>query len=103
MRMRGVALARRAIDDAQREGARRDNARVTVLPRAAGADKAVLGAAVAVDLRVLERLPIRRLVAEPAAIALGDLVEPERDDRGRHLVADGSPHGSACAKPMRLF
>src|SRR5437763_3016005 len=103
MRMRGVALARRAIDDAQREGARRDNARVIVLPRAAGADKAVLGAAVAVDLRVLEGLPIRRLVAEPADIALGDLVERERGDLGRHLVAGGSHHGSPSANGLHVI
>src|SRR5438067_1652722 len=80
VRMRGVPLPRRAIDDAQGEGARRDDARVVVLPRAARPDKAVLGAALAVDLRVLEGFPIRNLVAEPADITLGDLVERQRGD-----------------------
>src|SRR5438132_8209095 len=55
--MGGVALPGRAIDDAQGEGARRDHARVVMLARAAGADKAILGAAVALDLGVLEGLP----------------------------------------------
>src|SRR5690349_1946233 len=101
--MRGVALARRAIDDAQGKGARRDDTRVVMLPRAAGADKAVLGAAVAVDLRVLESFPIRRLVAEPADIALGDLVERQRGDLGRHLVAGGSHRSSPSANGLHLF
>src|SRR5712675_1813196 len=91
------------IDDAQREGARRDDARVVVLPRAAGADKAVLGAAVAVDLRVLEGLPIRDFVAEPPDIALGDLLERQRGDLGRHLVAGGSHHGSPSANGLHVI
>src|SRR5438132_1870491 len=71
MGMCGVALPRRAIDDAQGEGARRNDARVVMLARAAGADEAMLGAAVALNLGVLEGFPIGCLVAKPADIALG--------------------------------
>ena len=85
----GVALARRAEDDAEGEGARRDHAGVVVLAGAAGADEAVLGAAIAFDLGVLERLPIRHLVAEAADISVGDLVERQGGDLRRHRVAGG--------------
>src|SRR5213595_2463489 len=37
VRVRGVTLTGRTIDDAQRKGARRDDARIVVLTRAAGA------------------------------------------------------------------
>src|SRR5207244_3243533 len=52
MGMRRVALTRRAINDAQGEGARRDHRGVVILARAAGPDKAVLRPAVAFDLGV---------------------------------------------------
>src|SRR5437763_6149307 len=90
--VRRVALPRRAIDDAQCEGARRDHAGVVMLARAAGANKAVLGPPVALDLGILEGFPIRNLVAKPADIALGDLVKAQRGDFRRHLVAGGG-HG----------
>jgi hypothetical protein len=53
-----------------------------VLAGAAGVDEAMLGAAVAFDLGVLEGLPIGRLVAEAPDIALGDFLERERGNFG---------------------
>src|SRR5579859_5379885 len=51
VRVRGVALARLDVHDRQGEPARRDDARIPMLARAARADKAVLRPLVALDLR----------------------------------------------------
>ena len=58
MCMRGIALPRRHKDDAEGKAAGRDRRRVVVLAGPAGADKAMLGAAVAFDLGILEGFPI---------------------------------------------
>src|SRR5260370_21107808 len=58
MGMRGVSLARRHVHDTQREAARRDHRGIVMLARAAAADEAVLGALVALLLRILEGVPI---------------------------------------------
>jgi hypothetical protein len=73
--MRCIALARRDVDDAESEAAGRDSRRVVVFAGAAGADEAMLGAAVAFNLGILESRPIGLLVAKAPDIALGDLVE----------------------------
>src|SRR6185437_5753345 len=85
--VRGIALARRHIHDAQSEGARRDDGRIAMLARAAGADEAMLRAAIAFDLRVFEGFPIPDLVAKAPDIALGDLLDRKPFDLGRHFVS----------------
>ena len=75
VRMRRVTLSRWHIHDAEGKGARRDDRGVVVLAGPACADEAMLGAAVAVDLGVLEGFPITLLVAKATDVALGDLVE----------------------------
>src|SRR5215469_18138372 len=78
--VRRVALPRRHIHDAEGKAARRYRVRVIVLAGPTGADKAMLRAAVAFDLGVLEGFPIGLLVAKPPDIALGNLVERQRGD-----------------------
>src|SRR5205814_1062532 len=68
-----------------------DRVRVVMLAGAASPDKAVLSAAIALDLGVLERLPIRGLVAKPADIALGDFFKRQIGHIGRPGVA-GDAH-----------
>src|SRR6516162_11358364 len=87
VRVRGIALPRRHIDDAEGEAACRDRVRVIVLAGTAGADEAVLRPAVTLDLSVLEGLPIGLLVAKPSDVAPRDILERQRGDFGRHLMA----------------
>src|SRR5690348_2007225 len=82
VRMGGVALAGFDIHHRQREVPGRDHARVAVLARAAGADEAVLGALVALDLGVLECRPVRLLLAEAADEFLHDLFDWNADKLG---------------------
>src|SRR5215471_21120266 len=81
--MGGVALAGRHEHDREREVLGRDHGRVVVLAGTAGADEAVLGALVALDLGVLERRPVRLLLAEAADVALHDLLDRNADELGR--------------------
>src|SRR5438045_7373134 len=69
MGVRGVSLTGRHEHDAQREAARRDHRGIVMLARAAAADEAVLGALVALVLRILEGVPIGFAVAEPSDVA----------------------------------
>src|SRR5262249_24778562 len=66
----GIALSRLHIHDRQGEVLRRDHARIAVLAGTARADEAMLRALVALDLGVLERRPIRLLLAEASDIFL---------------------------------
>src|SRR5215471_5128730 len=91
VRMRRIALPWRHVDNAERKAARRDDGRIVVLARPAGADEAMLRAPVALDLGVLEGLPISRLLAEAPDIALGDLFEREPGNFRRYFVT-GSGH-----------
>src|SRR5690242_1872918 len=86
MRVRGVALAGLDVDDRQREVAGRDDGRIGVLARTAGTDETVLRAPIALDLGVLERGPVRLLVAEAADVLLHDLFERHADELGRTLM-----------------
>src|SRR5258708_6251465 len=92
VRVGGITLARRAEDDAEGKGARRDRIRIVVLAGAAGANEAMLGAAIALDLGVLERFPIGYLVTKAADIAFRDLVKRQGGNVGRHRMAGGG-HG----------
>src|SRR6516162_1706802 len=86
VRVRRVALPRWHIHDAESKGARRDHRRILMLAGAAGADEAMLRTAIPVDPGILEGFPIALLVAKATNKALGDLVERQRSDFGRHLV-----------------
>src|SRR5262245_22781873 len=90
VRVRGIALPRLDIHDAERKSSRRDHARIAVFARAACADEAMLRALVAFDLRVLERRPIRFLLGKAADITLHDLFERETFDLGIALVASNA-------------
>src|ERR1051325_1078375 len=79
VRVRGVALARRNEHDAQREVLGRDEIRAAVLSGAAGADEPVLRAAVAVDARVGERVPVGRALDEARDLPGEELVEAHFD------------------------
>src|SRR5215469_3790365 len=68
VRMRGVALARLHIHDREREVSGRNDRGVAMLAGAAGANEAMLRPLVALDLGILERRPIRRLLAKTADI-----------------------------------
>jgi hypothetical protein len=70
---------------------------VVMLARAAGPDKAVLRPAIALDSGVLEDVPVDFLVAEPADMAIGNLLQRQVGDFGRHLV----PGGGRRASPRR--
>src|SRR5262249_48383328 len=73
------ALAR--IDEHERQSASsgRNDRRIAMLAGAAGADKAMLRALVALDLGILERRPIRLAVAKPGHIAVHDLFDRDPD------------------------
>src|SRR5262245_30343146 len=75
----GVALSRLHIHDRQGEVLRRDDGRIAVLAGTARADEAVLRALVALDLGVLERRPIRPLLAEASDIFLHDVLDRNID------------------------
>ena len=78
--VRGIALPRLDIHDREREVLRRNDGRVGVLAGAAGADETMLRALVAFDLGVLERRPVRLLLAEPADEFLHDLFDRHADE-----------------------
>src|SRR5262249_14428751 len=92
VRMGSVALSGLDIHDREREIAGRNHGRVAVLARAAGADEAMLGALVALDLGILERRPIGLLLFEAADIALHDVLDRNADEFGRARMA-GNAHG----------
>src|ERR1700733_8086577 len=73
--VRGVALARLAIDDRQGEIAGRDHRGIVVLAGGAGADKAMLCAPKPFDFGIGEGSPIGLLVPEAADIFLHDVFE----------------------------
>src|SRR5262245_57583961 len=85
--VRGVALARLHIHDRQGEVLRRNDGRVAVLAGAAGADEPVLRALVAFDLGVLERRPIRLLLAKAPDVFLHDLLDRNIDQFRRARMA----------------
>src|SRR5690606_21203109 len=70
MRVRGIALPGLDIHDGQGETARRDDRRIGMLARAAGADETVLSPPVTVDLCVLEGRPVRHEVGEATDVSL---------------------------------
>src|SRR5215831_2529940 len=75
----GITLSRLHIHDRQGEVLRRDDGRIAVLAGTARADEAVLRALVALDLGVLERRPIRPLLAEASDIFLHDVLDRNID------------------------
>ena len=97
VRVRGVALAGLDIHDREREILRRDHGRIAVLAGAAGADEAMLRALEAFDLGVLERGPVRLLLAEAADEFLHDLFDRHIDEFRRARMA-GNAHGCAPVK-----
>src|SRR5262249_32898744 len=100
--VRRVALARLDIHDRQREVAGRDHARIAVLARAAGADEAVLGALVALDLGVLERRPVGLLLTEAPDIPIHDLLDRHPDQLGRaRMTCDAHGVSPCCWRESR--
>src|SRR5262245_57200171 len=89
----GIALSRLHIHDRQGEVLRRDDARIAVLAGTARADEAVLCALVALDLGVLERRPIRLLLAEASDIFLHDVLD-RNIDQFRRTRMPCNAHGS---------
>src|SRR5262245_38010324 len=85
--VRGVALARLHGHDRQGEVLRRNDGRVAVLAGAAGADEPVLRALVAFDLGVLERRPIRLLLAKAPDVFLHDFFDRNIDQFRRARMA----------------
>src|SRR5262245_15812735 len=71
----GIALAGRHEHDRERKILRRDHGRIVVLAGAAGADEAVLGALVALDLGVLEGSPVGLLLAKAPDISRHDVLD----------------------------
>src|SRR5262249_37280303 len=88
-----IALSRLHIHDRQGEVLRRDHARIAVLAGTARADEAMLRALVALDLGVLERRPIRLLLAEASDIFLHDVLDWNIDQFGRSRMPCNA-HGS---------
>src|SRR5262249_54973442 len=86
MGVRGVALSGRHKHDREGEVLRRDDGGIAVLARAAGADKTMLRAFVPLDLGVLERRPVRLLLAEAADEFLHDLLDRDADQFRRTLM-----------------
>src|SRR5437773_3733036 len=100
--MRRVALARLDIHDAQRERPRRNHTRVADLARAAGADEPVLGALVAFDPRIGERIPVGLAVAKPGNVLLRDLVQGQCRDLRRHRMSSCGSGGHSGFTPAVL-
>src|SRR6516164_4185597 len=97
VRVGGVALSRLHIHDRQGEVLRRDDGRIAVLAGTARADEAVLRALEAFDLGVLERCPVRLLLAEAPDIFLHDVLEGNIDQFRRALMPCNA-HGSLLLK-----
>src|SRR5262245_17695785 len=91
--VRRVALAGRHEHDGKRKILGRNDGRIAVLSRTTGADKAVLRALVAFDLRVLQGGPIGPAVAEAPDKSLHDLLDRYTDELGGAGVpCDGHSH-----------
>src|SRR5690242_6531872 len=99
MGVRGVSLARRHKHDAERETTRRDDIRIAMLARAARADEAMLRAAIAFRLGILERGPVGVLLAEAPDMGLHDVFERSALQLGRSWVAR-SRHGMSPVRPL---
>src|SRR5204863_7551751 len=82
--VRGVALPRLDVHDREGKAPGRNNSRILVLAGAAGADEAMLGALVTLDLGILERGPVRLLVAEATDMFRHDVFDRDADEfRGK--------------------
>src|SRR5215831_8860131 len=81
--MRGIALTGWHEHDREREVLGRDHGRIIVLAGTAGADEAVLGALVALDLGVLEGSPVGLLVAKATDIFCHDELDRNTFELGR--------------------
>src|SRR5262245_36670783 len=79
VRVRGISLPRLHVHDRQGDVFRRDDAWITVLAGAARSDETVLCALIALDLGVLERCPVRLLLAEAPDVPLHDLLDRNID------------------------
>jgi hypothetical protein len=87
-----VALPGLHIHDREREVLGRNDRRIAVLAGAAGADEAMLGALVALDLGILERRPIGLLLAEAADEFLHDVFDRHAHELRRTRMS-GNAHG----------
>ena len=98
VRVRGIALTWLDIHDRQREIPCWDDGGVAMLAGAAGADEAMLRAFVAVNLRVLEGGPVRRLVFESADVFFHDLFERNALKLfGARMPCDAHRTNSVCS------
>src|SRR5215471_13942754 len=97
----GITLSRLHIHDRQGEVLRRDDGRIAVLAGTARADEAVLRTLVAFDLGVLERRPIRFLLAKAPDIFLHDVLD-RNIDQFRRARMSCNAHGSLLSV-SRMF
>src|SRR5262249_18988956 len=93
VRMRGISLSPLPVHDRQGEVFRRADGWSAVLAGAARSDETVLRALIALDLGVLERCPVRPLLAEAPDVLLHDLLD-RNIDQFRRAWMTCNAHGT---------